>query len=65
MKVLYYTIRCPRCKTIERVETSLDWGDANFRECSLCRLPIRVTSDRGMVLPSVRPHYKEKDDEKL
>ena len=58
-----YTVRCPRCKSIERVKVrDINWSGPNHKVCSLCGLPIKVTSDQGFLQRGVRPHYKEVPD---
>lgn len=59
MKVLYYTVRCPRCKTIEKVmPDEIDWKGNNHKKCGQCRLAIKVTNERGFLVKGVRAVYE-------
>jgi phage FluMu protein Com len=62
MKLLYYTVRCPRCKNIEKVmPDEVDWKGMNHKKCGQCRLPIKITDDHGFLQKRVEAHYKESE----
>jgi Zn finger protein HypA/HybF involved in hydrogenase expression len=59
-RVAYYTVKCPRCKAICKAQASdVRFTDVNHIICGQCGHAIRITTDRGFILPSVRAAYKE------
>lgn len=59
MSIIFYKVKCPRCKSTEKVMVDeIDWRRMNHHICSQCSLPIRITDDFGFlkeyVIPVVR-----------